>query len=231
MAFPAGASCLTVERGNAILTEKEVVPLKKWLTALLVLCLGTGFLLSALALQRSERQSADWRTRAEMAERRAAEANAALELAGDMQRHQSPEDDPIAAFFAALPYSGATDGYLASQEIEAYRTELEHAAKLLEETEAGPLIPAFLAFIDTQAQAEKDAWTASLEEQNAGTAGAWANAVRCQTPIYRFGAYTLISACQRTGETYSFLFDPETARQTLLDAGFREEDLPVRSTV
>ena len=66
----------------------------------------------------------------------------------------------------------------------------------------------------------------SLRAQGAATAGAWAHISQCQIPIYRFGAHTLISAYQRTGEDYSFLFDPEAARQTLLLAGFQEEDLP-----
>ena len=204
--------------------------LKKWLAALAILCLGTAVLLSFLAWQRAERQAAAWRTRAEAAERRATQAEAALKAAEDRRRLLSLEDDPIAAFFVSLPYSGATAGYFASLEAEAYRAEMENAAGLLENREPDALIPAFLSLVDTQAQSGADAWTVSLEAQNAGTAGAWAHVIQCQAPIYRFGAYTLISAYQRTGAAYSFLFDPETARQTLLDAGIQEEDLPAIST-
>lgn len=206
--------------------KKEVVRLKKWLAALLVLCLGTGCAISTLAWQKAEQQSAQWRVRAEAAEHRAGEAETALKISEDQRQLLSLEDDPIAAFFHAVPYSGATDGYLAYLEIEAYRTELEYAAKLLENNEISSLIPAFLAYIDTQAQSESGIWAASLEAQNAGTAGAWAHVIQCQIPIYRFGAYTLISAYRRTGETYSYLFDSETTRQVLLDAGFQEEELP-----
>lgn len=206
--------------------KKEVMGLKKRLAALAVLFLGAGFLLSSLAWQRAERQAADWRARAEDAERRAAQAEAALETAEDRRHLLALEDDPIAAFFSSVPYSGAAAGYLASLEADAYRAEMENAAKLLENGETGARIPAFLSLVDTQAQSRADAWAASLEAQGASTAGAWANMIQCRIPIYRFGAYTLISACRRTGQTYSYLFDPETTRQTLLEAGFRKEDLP-----
>ncbi len=204
--------------------------MKKWLAVLLVLCLGTGLIVSSLAWQRSSRQAEEWRTRAEAAERRAAEAASALETCERQQRLLALENDPIAAFFSDLPYSGATAGYLASLEIDAYRAELENAASLLQSGTDSALPGNFLRFIDTQAQMEADAWTTALETQGAGTAGAWAHVAQCQTPVYRFGAYTLISAYQRTGDAYSFLFDPETARQLLLDAGIQEEDLPAIPT-
>ena len=215
-------------RGDKCYThrEKEVICLKKWLAALLLLCLGTGCAISSLAWQRAERQSAQWRARAEAAEHRANEAESALKRSEERRLLLSLESDPIAAFFTPFTYSGSTAGYLAALEAEAYRTEMENAAALLRGGTDSALIDSFLAFIDAQAQMEAEIWTGSLRAQGAATAGAWAHISQCQIPIYRFGAHTLISAYQRTGEDYSFLFDPEAARQTLLLAGFREEDLP-----
>lgn len=205
---------------------KDGEPLKKQLSALLALCLGTLCVLSSLAWRRAERQAAEWKTRAEAAERRAIQAETAQEDSEAQRRLLSLEDDPIAAFFSPFPYSGATARYLATLETNAYRTELENAAELLGNNNDGVPVDAFLTFIDAQAQSEADAWTASLEAQGAMTAGAWAHVDQCQTAIYRFGAYTLISAYQRTGESYSFLFSSADTRQTLLEAGFQEEYLP-----
>ena len=154
--------------------------MKKQLSALLALCLGTLCVLSSLAWRRAERQAAEWKTRAEAAERRAIQAETAQEDSEAQRRLLSLEDDPIAAFFSPFPYSGATARYLAT----------------------------------------------SLEAQGAMTAGAWAHVDQCQILIYRFGAYTLISAYQRTGESYSFLFSSADTRQALMEAGFQEEYLP-----
>lgn len=200
--------------------------MRKGLSALLFLCLGTICVLSSLGWQRAERQAAEWKSRAETAERQAIRAETAQEDSEAQQRLRSLEDDPIAAFFSPFPYSGATARYLAYLETGAYRAELENAAELLRNNGDGVPVDAFLAFIDAQAQAEADTWAASLEAQGAMTAGAWAHVDQCQTPIYRFGAYTLISAYQRTGESYSFLFSSADTRQVLLEAGFREEALP-----
>lgn len=205
---------------------KEGCPLKKLLPLLLIFCLGTVCALSSLAWQRAGRQAEEWKKRAEAAERRAIQAETARESSETQRRLLSLENDPIDAFFAPFPYSGGTARYLAFLEAEAYRAELENAAELLRNSGSGDPIDAFLAFIDTQAQAEANAWTNSLEAQGAGTAGAWAHVTLCQIPIYRFGAYTLISAYQRTGDAYPFLFNPEDTRQALLDAGFRQEELP-----
>lgn len=199
--------------------------MKKWLSVLL-LFLGTACALSSLAWQRAERQTAEWKNRAEAAERRTVRAEAAQEASENRRRLLLLENDPIDAFFTPFPYSGGTVRYLAFLEAEAYRAELENAAELLRDSGSDDPIDAFLAFIDTQAQAEASAWTASLNAQGAVTAGAWAHVDQCQIPIYRFGAYTLISVYQRTGEVYSFLFNPEDTRQTLQDAGFCPEDFP-----
>lgn len=202
--------------------KKEVVHLKKRLTALLVFCLEAGCVLSFLAWKRAAGQAAEWRARAEEAERRAAQAETALETAGD---------DPIAAFFDCLPYSGATAGYLSSLEADAYRAELENAARLLRNGDSGIPVDAFLSFLDAQAQAEADVWTASLEAWGASTAGAWSHVSQCRVPVYRFGTYALISTCQRAGKSYSFLFNPEEIRQALLDAGIPETDLPAAERI
>ena len=167
---------------------KDGEPLKKQLSALLALCLGTLCVLSSLAWRRAERQAAEWKTRAEAAERRAIQAETAQEDSEAQRRLLSLEDDPIAAFFSPFPYSGATARYLATLETNAYRTELENAAELLGNNSDGVPVDAFLTFIDAQAQAEADAWTASLEAQGAMTAGAWAHVDQCQIPI-----------CQSTG--------------------------------
>lgn len=214
--------------GNPCYThrKKKAMNLKKWLTILLVLCLGTGCVLFSLAWRKAEQQTAEWKARAEMAELRAAQAEASMEISESQRRLLSLENDPIAVFFAPFPYSGGTARYLAVLEAEAYRAELQNAAALLQGGTDNALIDGFLSFIDTQAYLEADAWTASLSAQDAGTAGAWAHVNQCQIPIYQFGAYTLISTYQRTGKTYSFLFDPEATKQLLLLAGFREEDLP-----
>lgn len=199
--------------------------MKKWLAALLILCLGGGCILSASAWHRANQQAGEWKARAENAECRAVQAETALAASEERRRLLALEDDPIAVFFDHLPYSGATAGYLAALEAEAYRTELENAAKLLG-NDGGVPADAFLSFIHTQARAEAEAWTASLEAQGVSTAGAWSHVNQCQIPIYRFGTYTLISTCRRSGKAYVFLFNPEETRQALLDAGFQEADLP-----
>ncbi len=136
---------------------KEGCSLKKLLPLLLIFCLGTVCVLSSLACQRAGRQAAEWKNRAEAAERRAIQAETARESSETQRRLLSLENDPIAAFFAPFPYSGGTARYLAFLEAEAYRAELENAAELLRIGGSGDPIDAFLAFIDAQAQAETNA--------------------------------------------------------------------------
>ena len=143
--------------------------MKKWLAALLLLCLGTGCAISSLAWQRAERQSAQWRARAEAAEHRANEAESALKRSEERRLLLSLESDPIAAFFTPFPYSGSTAGYLAALEAEAYRTEMENAAALLRGGTDSALIDSFLAFIDAQAQMEAEIWTGSLRAPGRGS--------------------------------------------------------------
>lgn len=198
--------------------------MRKGLTAALVLCLTAGCVLFALGWRNAAESASSWETRAEAAEHRATVLEQALESA-EAQR-QALENDPIALFFAPLPYSGGTAGYLAYLEANAYRAELEHAAALLKDSgQDTALIDSFLVFIGTQAQTEAEAWRISLKAQGAVTAGAWAHVDQCQIPIYRFGAYALIASYQRTGVTYSYLFSPQAARSDLLDTGYPEEDL------
>lgn len=145
----------------------------------------------------------------------------------DLQKTDCLPEDPIAAFFNPLPYSGGTAGFLASLETDAYRNEALHAAALLEDagTDAAYL-SAFLDFTEAQAQSAADQWAGNLEAQGASTAGAWANVAEARIPPYRFAALSLISACQREGLACEFQFSPEETRRTLLENGFPEDFFP-----
>lgn len=195
--------------------------MKSRLTAALILCLTGGCILLALGWRDADTHRQIWQDQALAAEQQAE----ALEQA--LTDLETQEHDPIAAFFDRLPYSGATAGYLAFLEYTAYQTELEHAAALLKNNrETDALIDEFVALVDSRAQAEAEAWNDALTSQEAVTAGAWAHLSECQIPVYQFGARTLISACQRDGKPYSFLFSAGEVRQELLAAGFPEDFLP-----
>lgn len=70
------------------------------------------------------------------------------------------ENDPIALFFEAIPYSGATDGCLSYLEYSVYRAEMLHAAGQIKAAhlfdDERELVDAYTAFIDAQAQAACD---------------------------------------------------------------------------
>ena len=179
--------------------------MKNRLTAALILCLTGGCILLALGWRDADTHRQIWQDQALAAEQQAE----ALEQA--LTDLETQEHDPIVAFL----------------EYTAYQTELEHAAARLKDSgEYAALIDEFVALIQTRAPAEAEAWNDALTSQEAGTAGAWAHLSECQIPVYQFGARTLISACQRDGKPYSFLFSAGEVRQELLAAGFPEDFLP-----
>lgn len=193
--------------------------MKKTLTFLAVLTLAAVGLGLFAAYRDAVRTAADW-------EAQLLQAQAALESAYPPEEDAPPED-PISAFFRPIPYAGGTARYLASLETDAWQAELLHAAALLKEAgEDAAFLDAFLDFVDRQAQEASDAWSESLTAQGAATAGAWAHVEEARIPPYRFGALSLIAACQRAELAYAYQFSPEETRQELLENGFQEDLFP-----